>query len=77
MVRMPDRPTAQRRRCRKLATVRSALQQAGNLNWNNVDDPDGTTETLVNVDAFQGALHWSAGTDSPSWAVRGRSATVS
>ena len=53
------------------------MQQAGNLNWNNVDDPDGTTETLVNVDAFQGALHWSAGTDSPSWAVRGRSATVS
>jgi subtilisin len=34
------------------ANVKSALQAAGNLNWNNADDPDGIKETLVNVDAF-------------------------
>jgi subtilisin family serine protease len=34
------------------AQVKSALQSAGNLNWNNVDDPDGTKEVIVNVDAF-------------------------
>jgi subtilisin family serine protease len=32
--------------------VKSALQAAGNLNWNNADDPDGVKEPLVNVDAF-------------------------
>lgn len=32
--------------------VKSALQSAGNLNWNNSDDPDGIKERLVNVDAF-------------------------
>jgi subtilisin family serine protease len=32
--------------------VKRALQQAGNLNWNSADDPDGIKETLVNVDAF-------------------------
>jgi subtilisin family serine protease len=34
------------------AAVKSALQAAGNLNWNSVDDPDGIKERLVNVDAF-------------------------
>lgn len=34
------------------AQVRTALQNAGNLNWNNSDDPDGIKEKLVNVDAF-------------------------
>jgi subtilisin family serine protease len=34
------------------AAVKRALQGAGNLNWNNVDDPDGVKEVLVNVDAF-------------------------
>jgi subtilisin len=34
------------------ATVKSALKQAGNLGWNNADDPDGIKETLVNVDGF-------------------------
>jgi subtilisin len=34
------------------AAVKRALQAAGNLNWNNVDDPDGIKEPLVNVDAF-------------------------
>jgi hypothetical protein len=34
------------------AAVKSALQAAGNLNWNSVDDPDGVKEPLVNVDAF-------------------------
>ncbi|HEV8647849.1 MAG TPA: S8 family serine peptidase [Actinomycetes bacterium] len=34
------------------AAVKRALQQAGNLGWNNVDDPDGVKEVLVNVDAF-------------------------
>jgi subtilisin len=32
--------------------VKSALQAAGNLNWNSFDDPDGVKEPLVNVDAF-------------------------
>jgi len=32
--------------------VRSALRSAANLNWNNVDDPDGTKEPLLNVDAL-------------------------
>jgi subtilisin len=32
--------------------VKWALQRAGTLNWNNVDDPDGIKEQLVNVDAF-------------------------
>ncbi|HWC25784.1 MAG TPA: S8 family serine peptidase [Solirubrobacteraceae bacterium] len=32
--------------------VKSALQGAGNLDWNAVDDPDGTKETLLNVDAL-------------------------
>jgi subtilisin len=32
--------------------VRSALRSAANLNWNNVDDPDGIKEPLLNVDAF-------------------------
>jgi subtilisin len=32
--------------------VKTALQNAGNLNWNDVDDPDPTKEKLVNVDAF-------------------------
>jgi subtilisin len=34
------------------AQVRSALQAAGNLNWNDADDPDPTKERLLNVDAF-------------------------
>jgi subtilisin len=34
------------------AQVKAALQNAGNTNWNDVDDPDPTKETLVNVDAF-------------------------
>jgi subtilisin family serine protease len=34
------------------AAVKSALQAAGNLNWNNTGDPDGIKETLLNVDAF-------------------------
>ena len=34
------------------AQVKRALQAAGNLNWNNADDPDGIKEPLVNVDAF-------------------------
>jgi subtilisin len=34
------------------AAVKRALQAAGNLNWNNADDPDGVKEPLVNVDAF-------------------------
>jgi subtilisin len=34
------------------AQVKTALQSAGNLNWNNSDDPDGIKERLVNVDAF-------------------------
>ncbi len=34
------------------AQVKSALQTAGNLNWSNADDGDGTKERLLNVDAF-------------------------
>jgi subtilisin family serine protease len=34
------------------AQVKSALQAAGNLNWNNADDGDRTKERLLNVDAF-------------------------
>jgi len=34
------------------AAVKRALQAAGNLDWNDVDDPDGVKEPLVNVDAF-------------------------
>jgi subtilisin family serine protease len=34
------------------AVVQGALQGAGNLDWNDVDDPDPTKEVLVNVDAF-------------------------
>jgi subtilisin family serine protease len=34
------------------ATVKSALQSAGNLTWNNSDDHDSTKERLLNVDAF-------------------------
>jgi hypothetical protein len=32
--------------------VKSALRSAANLNWNNVDDPDGIMERLLNVDAL-------------------------
>jgi subtilisin len=34
------------------AQVRTALQNAGNLNWSDADDPDPTKERLLNVDAF-------------------------
>lgn len=34
------------------AQVKAALQSAWNTNWNDVDDPDSTKETLVNVAAF-------------------------
>jgi len=34
------------------AAVKRALQAAGTLNWNSADDPDGSKEPLVNVDAF-------------------------
>jgi subtilisin family serine protease len=34
------------------AQVKTALQSAGNLNWNDVDDPDPTKEVLLNVDTF-------------------------
>jgi subtilisin len=34
------------------AQVRSALQAAGNLNWNDADDPDPTKERLLNVDSL-------------------------
>jgi len=33
------------------AQVKAALQNAGNLNWNDADDPDPTKERLLNVDA--------------------------
>jgi subtilisin len=32
--------------------VKTALQNAGNSNWNDIDDPDPIKEILVNVDAF-------------------------
>ncbi len=34
------------------AQVKSALQSAGNLNWNNSDDPDGIKEKLIDVSTF-------------------------
>jgi subtilisin len=34
------------------AQVKAALQAAGNLNWNDVDDPDPTKERLLNVNAL-------------------------
>jgi subtilisin family serine protease len=34
------------------AQVKTALQNAGNLNWSNSDDPDGIKEVLLNVDPF-------------------------
>ncbi len=34
------------------AMVKAALQAAGNLDWNDVDDPDGIKETLLNVATF-------------------------
>jgi subtilisin family serine protease len=34
------------------AQVRTALRSAGNLNWNDADDPDPTKEPLLNVDAL-------------------------
>jgi subtilisin len=34
------------------AQVKSALQNAGNTNWNDVDDPDNTKEPLLDVDNF-------------------------
>ncbi|MGN9778169.1 S8 family peptidase [Micromonospora sp. H33] len=33
-------------------TVKSALQSAGTTDWNNVDDPDGIKEKLLNVATF-------------------------
>ncbi len=32
--------------------ISSALQSAGNLDWSNLDDPDGSKERLLNVDAL-------------------------
>ena len=32
--------------------VKAALQRAGNLNWNDADDPDGMKEVLLNVGDF-------------------------
>jgi subtilisin len=32
--------------------VKTVLQNAGNSNWNDIDDPDPIKEILVNVDAF-------------------------
>lgn len=34
------------------AQVKAALQSAGNLDWNNVDDPDGIKERLLNVASY-------------------------
>ncbi|MFY9915275.1 MAG: S8 family peptidase [Nocardioidaceae bacterium] len=34
------------------AQVKAALQAAGSTNWNNVDDPDGTKEKLLDVTGF-------------------------
>jgi subtilisin family serine protease len=34
------------------AQVKSAIQNAGNTNWSNSDDPDGIKEKLLNVDTF-------------------------
>jgi subtilisin family serine protease len=32
--------------------VKTALQNAGNLNWNTATDPDGNPERLLDVDSF-------------------------
>ena len=32
--------------------VKSALQNGGTLDWNDIDDPDNTKEKLLNVDNF-------------------------
>ncbi len=34
------------------ATAKRAPRAAGNLGWNNTDDPDGIKEPLLNVAAF-------------------------
>jgi subtilisin family serine protease len=34
------------------AQIKSAIQNAGNLNWNQTGDPDGIKEKLLNVDTF-------------------------
>jgi hypothetical protein len=34
------------------AEVKAALQAAGSSDWNNVDDPDGIKEPLLNVAGF-------------------------
>jgi subtilisin family serine protease len=34
------------------AQVKSALQSSGTLDWNNVDDPDGTKERLLDVSSY-------------------------
>jgi subtilisin family serine protease len=34
------------------AQVKTAIQNAGNTNWSNADDPDGIKEKLLNVDIF-------------------------
>lgn len=34
------------------AQVKTALQNASNLNWNDADDPDNTKEGLLDVDGF-------------------------
>ncbi|HEY0605228.1 MAG TPA: S8 family peptidase [Herpetosiphonaceae bacterium] len=34
------------------AQVKTAIQNAGNLNWNTATDPDGNPEKLLNVDIF-------------------------
>jgi hypothetical protein len=49
---VPRRCTSRPIPARLLHRVKTALQNAGNLNWNDVDDPDPTKERLVNVDAF-------------------------
>jgi subtilisin family serine protease len=36
----------------KPSQIKNALQHAGNLNWNNGDDPDGIKEVLLNVDSL-------------------------
>jgi Peptidase inhibitor I9 len=35
------------------AQIKSALQAAGSLNWNDADDPDSAKERLLDVDAIQ------------------------
>jgi len=34
------------------AQVKSALQGAGSLDWNDADDPDNTKERLLDVSSF-------------------------